>query len=56
MRVGLADQRWSWSRVLAKRLFPWRLRLSESWNTIYRRQILTPSLGVNAPHALVNAA
>jgi transposase-like protein len=56
MRVGLADRRWSWSRVLARRLFPWRLRLSESWNTIYRRQILTPSLGVNAPHALVNAA
>jgi transposase-like protein len=56
MRLGLTDRAWSWGRVLAQRLFPWRLRLSDSWRAIYRRQILTPSIGVNAPHALVNAA
>jgi transposase-like protein len=56
MRIGLVDRPWSWGRVLAQRLFPWRLRLSDSWRAIYRREILTPSLGPNAPHALVNAA
>lgn len=37
MRLGLADEPWSWKRVLARRLFPARLRLSESLRKVYFR-------------------
>ena len=56
MQVGLAEERWSWDRVFAKRLFPWREPVPESWQTVYWREILTPALGRNARHALKYAA
>jgi transposase-like protein len=37
MRLGLAQEPWTWSRVLARRLFPSRVRVPESWMKIYRR-------------------
>ncbi len=38
MQLGLTQERWSWARVLAQRLFPSRLRLPREWMRIYRRQ------------------
>jgi len=55
MAVGLAREPWSWSRVLAKRLLAWRQPVPESWNTVYRRELITPEIGPNTRHALKNA-
>ena len=38
MRLGLAEQPWSWRRVLARRLFPTREPLSEAWARVYERE------------------
>ena len=37
MQLGLADRRWSWTRVLSQRLFPTRETTPESWRRIYGR-------------------
>jgi hypothetical protein len=37
MRLGLADSRWRWERVLTRRLFPARERLSKSAFELYRK-------------------
>ena len=55
MQVGLAREPWDWSRVLVKRLFPWRLRLPAHWMTIYRRELITLEIGPNTRHALIRA-
>ena len=55
MRVGLAEQLWSWKRVLAQRLFAWRFSLSESWLRLYKRELITSAAVYNVPHTLVNA-
>ena len=55
MRLGLTDQPWTWARVLARRLFAWRIPLPQRWLTVYRREWLTPELGPNRPHNLINA-
>jgi hypothetical protein len=55
MQLGLATRPWDWTRVLARRLFPWRIRVPPSWMAVYRRQLLTPEIGPNAPHALIRA-
>jgi transposase-like protein len=55
MQVGLANQPWDWSRVLAKRLFPWRHPVPAHWMTIYRRGLITPEIGPNTRHALIRA-
>ena len=55
MRLGLAREPWTWSRLLARRLFPWRLELPRPWATVYRRGLVTPEIGPNRPHALVRA-
>ncbi|HEX5043290.1 MAG TPA: hypothetical protein VFV75_10315 [Candidatus Polarisedimenticolaceae bacterium] len=53
--VGLTDSRWSWERVFAKRLFPYRLMLTaEDWR-LYRREWITPQSGPNTLHQLRNA-
>jgi len=52
MRLGITKSPWSWGRVLARRLFPDRLPVPESWRTIYRREWITPSLPHNTRHAL----
>jgi hypothetical protein len=55
MLLGLTDEPWSWPRVLARRLFPWRVRVPESWMKIYRRLWITPTLGRNRRHELKHA-
>ena len=54
MRLGLTTAPWSWTRVLARRLFPERLRLPASWRALYRRAWITPG-GPNAAHDLALA-
>jgi len=54
MRLGLTSEPWTWPRVLARRLFPGRLRLPKSWLEVYRRDWITPG-GPNAPHDLALA-
>ena len=55
MAIGLAQEPWNWSRVLAQRLFPGRIRVPESWRRVYRRAIITPEVGRNLRHDLVHA-
>ena len=55
MRLGLAHEPWDWSRVLVKRLFPWRIRVPAPWMTIYHRGLVTPEIGANTRHALKRA-
>jgi hypothetical protein len=52
MKLGLTDKPWSWPRVLARRLFPWRVPVPPSWMKIYRRAWITPALPQNRPHDL----
>ena len=37
MRLGIANSRWSWDRLLSRRLFPGRERMSDSTRAIYRK-------------------
>jgi hypothetical protein len=55
MMVGLARSRWSWARVLARRLFPDRESPAEVWLELYRRDWLTPVLSSNTRHRLIHA-
>lgn len=55
MRLGLADRPWSWTRLLARRLFPWRLELPAPWMTVYRRRLITAEIGPNTRHERVRA-
>jgi transposase-like protein len=54
MKLKLATEPWSWSRVLARRLFPGRVKLPKSWLEIYRRAWITPG-GPNTRHELALA-
>jgi transposase-like protein len=55
MRLGLTARPWRWRDVFARRLFPGRIRLSESWMKIYRRAWITPAVGRNVLHDLKHA-
>ena len=55
MCLGLAREPWDWSCVLARRLFPWRIRVPDPWMDVYRRQLITPEIGPNTRHALRQA-
>ena len=55
MRLGLTPQPWSWRDAFARRLFPGRIRVPESWIRIYRREWITPAVGRNVLHALRHA-
>jgi len=55
MRLGLTDRPWKWERVLGRRLFPVREKLSGTWLEIYRRDWTTPELPSNTPHRRVFA-
>ena len=55
MSVGLTDSRWTWKRVLARRLFHDRRELPETWSQLYRREWTTPLLTSNARHDAVRA-
>jgi transposase-like protein len=50
MQVGLTGERWSWKRLLSKRLFFDRIELSEVRARLYRREWITPVLASNARH------
>ena len=52
MVVGLTDRPWSWTRVLAQRLFPDREGIRGVWNELYRRDWTTPTLVNNRRHEL----
>jgi transposase-like protein len=54
MRLGLTTEPWSWARLFARRLFPGRLPLPDSWIEIYRRAWITPG-GPNNSHDLALA-
>jgi hypothetical protein len=54
MRLGLTSEPWSWARVLARRLFPARVRVPASWLEVYRRTWVTPGI-LNSPHQLALA-
>jgi hypothetical protein len=56
MVLGLSTEPWGWERVFAKRLFPWRVSVPDSWRRIYERGIDTRGLPFNARHNLTNAA
>jgi transposase-like protein len=55
MRLGLAGEPWGWRRVLCRRLFPDRGRLTPVWRELYRRDWTTPVLDSNTRHRLVYA-
>jgi len=52
MLKRLTTTAWTWQRVFARRLFPDRLPVPASWQAIYRRDWITPSLRSNTRHAL----
>jgi hypothetical protein len=52
MKAGLATERWSWERALAKRLFPARVQVPPGWMKLYRREWITRSIGPNTVHRL----
>ena len=55
MRLGLVDRPLHWQTVLARRLFPGRLPLPESWMRVYCRAWTTPAVGRNTRHTLRHA-
>ena len=55
MLKRLADEPWSWERVLAQRLFPDRIRVPESWMKVYRRDWDSDECGPMTRHRRVNA-
>ena len=55
MTLGLTQKPWSWTRVLARRLFSSKIRVPEHWMTIYRRELITPQIGINTRHTLSRA-
>jgi len=50
MRLDLTDRPWSWTRVLARRLFPARVGLDGVWRELYRRDWISPDLPTNDRH------
>ena len=56
MRVGLADEPWTWRRLLSRRLFPERTILPGLWGELYGRDWITPVLPANLRHRLRHAA
>jgi hypothetical protein len=55
MVLGLAKRPRTWRQVLSRRLFPRRVRMPAGWERIYRRDLVTPSVGRNQRHRLVHA-
>ena len=55
MRLGLAPRPLEWREVFSRRLFPGRIRVPRGWMRVYRRGWITPAVGRNLPHALVQA-
>jgi hypothetical protein len=55
VRLHLTDRRWHWERLLARRLQPSRVAPSPAVLSHYRRDLVTPHLPHDRPHALINA-
>jgi transposase-like protein len=55
VRLGLADRAWSWTRVLARRLFPGRVPVPEPWRRVYDREWDDEAAGPYVRHRLQNA-
>jgi len=55
MRKGLVRRLLRVEDILRRRLFPWRIDVSERWRDYYERRIETPALGVNRIHNLTYA-
>ena len=55
MRVGLTQCRWSWRRLLSRRLFFHRESLPTQWEQLYRRLWFTPLGRPNRRHELIRA-
>jgi hypothetical protein len=53
--LALTEAPWSWTRVLARRLFFGREKLPPTWQSLYRREWTTPALRSNTRHALLRA-
>jgi len=54
-QLGLVPRLLDWSSVFSERLFPGRIRLPRDWMKVYRREWITPAVGRNLTHALVQA-
>ena len=52
MRLALTDEPWTWARVMSRRLFPDREKLTELQHMLYRRDWITPVLPSNTRHRL----
>lgn len=52
IRLGLTDRRWTWSEVLAHRLFPDRIGITGVDRVLHDRRWTTPVLGSNTRHRL----
>lgn len=55
MVLGLTKRPLTWHEVFGRRLFPSRIRVPEGWMKVYRREWITKAIGINRPHALLNA-
>ena len=56
MRAGLRSHPVSVTRMLAQRLFPWRVQLPEPWAAYYRGDVRTPRIPNHRRHRLKLAA
>ena len=52
MRLGLTRERWPWSRVFSRRIFPARLSVPETWAQLYRRLWPSPLYRNSSRHQL----
>ena len=52
MALGLAQEPWTWKRLLGQRLFFMREKLPPAWRQLYVRIWKTPLLGRNTRHDL----
>lgn len=53
--LGLADRPWSWTDVLARRLFPWKTPLPDDLRRLYYKELDTPTARPNTRHRRVHA-
>jgi transposase-like protein len=52
MRLGLTRERWPWTRVFSRRLFPGRTATPPTWTLLYRRLWDSPLYENNSRHDL----
>src|SRR5436190_23691032 len=52
MRLGLTRERWPWTRVISRRIFPARTPTPSTWALLYRRLWTSPLYENNTRHQL----